>query len=185
MEIELSATHPTFVQSQLDQSSILTRQFAHRAVRAGVRSRQDTLFASPQFASKLLRQDHLNVVEFYRVTRDIGAACKDRLHARKLANAWKREINAIYSGVPAHPLCTSLCDTVSRRDIPILHFTALSETLIQDWACSPFDSATEAFTVYTRAADSLAAMFLAVHGETEPKLHRSVDRKSTRDRRHV
>jgi squalene synthase HpnC len=123
-----------------------------------------------------LRQHLANVYAFARWSDDVADEAPSPAAAAVRLAAWRRELEACFTGRADHPVFVALAETVRRTGVPFEPFSALLDAFAED---QRFDAAGVAVRYPTRAAlvsycqrsaDPVGRIVLALEGCRDPEL---------------
>lgn len=109
---------------------------------------------------KALRPHFASVYGFCRWADDLGDEVGDRHLSRKLLAWWRDELDAMYAGVPSHPVMIALAETVREFSIPIDPFRKLISAFEQDQDVPRYDTYPQLLDYCTRSADPVGHLVL-------------------------
>ncbi|HYC90393.1 MAG TPA: phytoene/squalene synthase family protein [Thermoanaerobaculia bacterium] len=122
-----------------------------------------------RFLPKRKRRAVYAAYAYCRVADDIAdediAATEDRL-AR--LQAWSRELDAAYSGVPTHPITIALADALQHFAIPKSAFLALIDGCRQDMVKTRYETFAELLQYCELVASSISDISLSIFGYRAP-----------------
>ena len=109
---------------------------------------------------KELRPHFASIYGFCRWADDLGDEVGDRDLARTLLAWWRGELDAMYAGMPRHPVMIALSETVREFAIPIEPFRKLISAFEQDQDVLEYVSDPQLRDYCTRSADPVGHLVL-------------------------
>jgi 15-cis-phytoene synthase len=95
------------------------------------RSRSNLYFALV-FLPRAEREAFRNVYRFLRAADDVADSGLPAGDVRQRLDAWRRELDAVYSGRAAHPIAQKLAATVAEYRLTRAHFDTILDALEED-----------------------------------------------------
>lgn len=113
---------------------------------------------------KRLHQDFYNVYSFCRWADDLGDEIGDTGESLRLLAWWRRELQKMYAGQPAHPVFVALADTAARHQLPQETFDDLIKAFEQDQTVTRYRNFEELFQYCRYSANPVGRLVLGLCG---------------------
>ncbi len=113
---------------------------------------------------KRLHQDFYNVYSFCRWADDLGDEIGDTGESLRLLAWWRRELQKMYAGQPAHPVFVALADTAARHQLPQETFDDLIKAFEQDQTVTRYRNFEELFHYCRYSANPVGRLVLGLCG---------------------
>jgi squalene synthase HpnC len=124
---------------------------------------------------KELHQDFYNVYAFCRWADDLGDEIGDPGESLRLLAWWRRDLEAMYSGIASHPVFVALKDTIERREIPIEPFDRLIRAFEQDQTTTRYQTFEDVFGYCLNSANPVGHLVLYLCGYRDAERQRLSD----------
>lgn len=109
-----------------------TQEQARRYCERLAKSHYENFLVAGIFCPRPLRQHFYNVYAYCRISDDLSDEIGDTQKSLILLDWWEQELDAMYRGVPRHPVFVALAETVERFEIPSDPFRDLLTAFRQD-----------------------------------------------------
>ncbi|HVO97321.1 MAG TPA: squalene synthase HpnC [Bryobacteraceae bacterium] len=113
---------------------------------------------------KRLHQDFYNVYSFCRWADDLGDEIGDTGESLRLLAWWRRELQRMYAGQPAHPVFVALAETAARHELPQETFDDLIKAFEQDQTVARYRNFPELFQYCRYSANPVGRLVLGLCG---------------------
>ncbi len=117
-----------------------------------------------RLAPREMRQDFCNIYAFCRTADDLSDEVGDRALALQYLADFRRQIVDCYQGKVRTAVCTALCETIRRHDIPSEPFLDLIDAFEQDQRVGRYETFDQVLAYCRRSADPVGRLVLYVTG---------------------
>lgn len=128
------------------------------------KSHYENFLVAGVFCPRSLRQHFYNVYAYCRISDDLGDEIGDTQKSLVLLDWWERELDALYSGSPRHPVFVALQDTVAQFEIPIDPFRDLLTAFRQDQVMTRYPTYNELLGYCRNSANPVGRLVLYLCG---------------------
>jgi squalene synthase HpnC len=143
------------------------------------KSHYENFLVAGVFCPKPLRQHFYNVYAYCRISDDLGDEIGDTQKSLILLDWWERELDAMYAGVPRHPVFVALAETVLKFGIPAAPFRDLLSAFRQDQTVTRYRTYEEVVDYCTRSANPVGRLVLYLCGYSDDQRLLLSDRTCT------
>jgi len=150
---------------RVDQSYSLAE--AQKYCERLAKSHYENFLVATLFVPRKLRQHFYNVYAYCRISDDLGDESGGPEQAIPLLNWWEDELNACYSGDPAHPVFVALAETNRELKIPREPYADLLTAFRQDQVVTRYETYSDLLGYCRYSANPVGRLVLYLCGYTD------------------